>query len=954
MRTCVLAIVLIESIVGSGCPAPASQTATTTTTHVTVTPPVNAKPVVTSKGLEPPQPALRLPTNFVPSRYEAALHIDPAKPTFDGVISIVGEVSELSSVIWLHGRGLTVQRAVATRGDPFGTPGGTSSALTITPRADELLEVRAEPALAAGSWTLTIEYTGTIDDNNTTGAFKETVAASTYVFSQFEAVYARRVFPCVDEPGSKVPWKLTLDVPSGVTAVSNTPIETATSLGDGGKRFAFAVTKPLPSYLVAFAIGPFDIVDAGTTKTGVPVRIFTLKGRAPDAAWAAKSTPRILELLEDWFGAPYPYEKLDLITVPLTIGFGAMENPGAVTFSEDSMLFDQQHPAPTRRHTWVMYASHELAHQWFGDYVTMAWWDDIWLNEGFANWMQSKIAARFDPTWHDELSELDLRNSALVADSVVSARQIRQPIQTPDDIFNVFDGITYDKGASVLNMFESYLGREAFQKGVRAYLTARAHGNATSSDFLGAMNASSGKDLTREFSSFLDQGGAPELTATIACDGAPRLKLTQRRFVPPGAPAPATAQTWVVPVCVAFDRDGKRAEACTVLDTATAELPLPAGKKCPRWVMANVGGRGYYHTSPTATEVTALRDEGWDQLTWTERRALFTDVDWAVMAGRLPLALGLSFVPKLLAGGDRFTIGDAIGFAASFDAGMPDDLRPKYEAWLRATLGAGAAKAGLVPRDGDDLDTESTRAQLVGVVVGVARDPALTAEAVRLAPTWRGLPQAVRGTVLAIAVDANAELFERTLREVPTEKVQDDREEMLGALAGVRDPARHVAALGLLLDGKVDIRESMWMLFGGRDRAAQDVSRAFFREHQAAILARIPHEDTTGSATALAGVFTSVCDPARRAETVQTIHAMFDSFPGSARPLAQTIEGMDQCIARRALVAAEVRAWVSGMKLPKPGTAPAAAAKTPPGPILEKPPAKAPAKVPAKKKATKK
>ncbi|MDB4954754.1 MAG: Membrane alanine aminopeptidase, partial [Myxococcales bacterium] len=304
MRTYVLAL----AVLGFACPAPTTPT-NTTPTHVVVTPAVDAAPVVTPSGFEPPQPALRLPKNFVPKSYEARLHVDPSKPTFDGAISIAGEVSERSSVIWLHGRGLTVQRAAATRGNPFESPGGTSSALTVTPRGQDLLELRADPPLDAGAWTLSLEYTGHIDDVNTTGAFKETVAGATYVYSQFEAVYARRVFPCVDEPDAKVPWKLTLEVPPGVIAVSNTPVAEETPLADGGKRFAFERTKPLPSYLIAFGVGPFDVIDAGKTKTGVPIRVITLKGRGADAAWAAKSTPRVLELLEEWFGIPYPYGK---------------------------------------------------------------------------------------------------------------------------------------------------------------------------------------------------------------------------------------------------------------------------------------------------------------------------------------------------------------------------------------------------------------------------------------------------------------------------------------------------------------------------------------------------------------------------------------------------------------------------------------------------------------------
>ena len=889
---------------------------------VAVPPPGTPTPTApaVADALSPPLPALRLPQNFVPTGYTARLVLDPAATTFDGELAIAGAVSARSSVIWLHGRHLKIRAATATH------EGAAPVALEVTPHGEDLLALHAATPLEAGAWTLHFTYGGEFDESATAGAFRQTVGADHYVYSQLEALYARRVFPCVDEPGSKVPWQLTLDVPTGLVAVSNMPEAHREALDATHQRVTFAPTPPVPSYLVAFGVGPFEIIDGGTTKAGVRVRAITLHGRGADAAYAAKTTAGVLDVLTEYFGIPYPYPKLDVLTIPLTVGFSAMENSGLVTFAEGVMLFDQKHPSLGRQHTWIVVAAHELAHQWFGDYVTTAWWDDIWLNEGFANWMELKASAKLVPAWHDELSELDTRDGALNDDGLTSARKIRQPIEVVDDIETAFDGITYDKGASVLNMFESYLGHDTFQKGVRSYLQSRAFGNATSADFVTAMTGAAGKDLTHAFGSFLDQAGAPEIAATVACTGGgPRVQLAQRRYVPVGAPPPAGEQQWIVPVCVAYDRDGSRGEACTMLDTPTAELALPA-KACPRWVMPNVGGRGYFHIVPTAPQVTALRDEGWAQLSWPERRALYTDVTEAAEQGRLPLTLALSFVPKLLAGGDRFTIGDAVGLPYGLGRFVPDELRPKYEAWLRATFGAGAAKAGLLPKDGDDLDVEGTRGSLVAAVASAGREPVLVGDAVKLAATWRDLSQAVRGEILGIACDASADVFDRTLREVVPEKERSNRDEMLRALASVRDPARHLAALGLVIDPRVDIRESMWMLFGGRTVATRDASQKFFRDHQVDILARVPHDDTTGEAVHLSGIFTASCDASRRDEVVTYVHATFDAFPGAARALAQEIEGMDQCIARRKLLEPQLRGWLGGVKIAKPAAAVAAPA----------------------------
>ena len=889
---------------------------TTNPAALPVAPPVAIAPAPAPPSappaLEPPQPTLRLPRNFTPTGYTAHLAIDPTKPTFDGSIQIAGKVSEASSVIWLHGRHLTIHAASAAPRDPYAQP--KEVALAVTPEGDDLLEIRAAQPLAAGAWTLSFDYTGEIDTVNTTGAFMEKSNGVPYVFSQFEAIYARRVFPCLDEPDSKVPWQLTLDVPAGDIAVSNTNVETDTTLADGSHRFVFHRTKPLPSYLVAFGVGPLEIVDAGKTESGVPVRIVALKGRAGDAAYAAKTAAKLVDLLADYFGMPYPYEKLDLLSIPLTVGFGAMENAGLVTLTERLILLGPNASWEARHH-WIVTASHELAHQWFGDYVTTAWWDDLWLNEGFATWMETKIAAKFDPTWHDENDELDTRDGALGADSVVSARQIRQPITGPGDILNAFDGITYDKGASVMNMFEAYVGTAVFQQGVRAYLKKLAWGNATSADFVAAISQAAGKDLAPAFSTFLDQAGAPEITANLVCaKTGPHVDLAQQRFVPPGSPPPPAGKPWIVPVCVAYDRAGKRAEACTMLDGPTGTLALDA-KTCPRWLMPNANAHGYYRTHYTEAEAKALRDRAWPQLTWTERRAVFDDVSEAVRtrghasaggaapALSLPLPLALSFVPKLLAGGDRFTIGDALGLPLSLERFVPDKQRRSYEAWMRRTFGRLAAQRGMLPKAADDLDAEATRGALFSAVAWTGRDPALVKQAVAAATKgWRDLPAGIRGAILRVAVDASPELFTKILTDVRTEPDRVRRGEMYRALASVRDPARLGKALQLLLDPSVDFRESMALMFAPSTPATRATIQAFFKTNQAALLARMPADEVSGGLVGLTWIFTGTCDPARRDELASFVTTTFAPMPGGARVVKQSVEAMDQCLAARKIL----------------------------------------------------
>jgi alanyl aminopeptidase len=874
-------------------------------------------------GLEPPRPTLRLPRNFLPTGYTARLAIDPAAAGFEGSIQIAGSLNEKSRVIWLNAHKLTVHAAIARRA------GRPDILLTATPVGDDFLELRAAAALDAGGWTIAIDYAGAFDPLNTAGAFKQTVGDASYVFTQFEAIYARRAFPCFDEPDNKVVWKLTLDVPKALVAVSNAPEVSATPLDGDKQRVEFAPTKPLPSYLVAFGVGPFELVDAGKTKRGTPVRIVALAHRAADAGYAARTSAKLIDELEEYFATPYPYDKIDMVTIPITVGFGAMENAGMITYSEFLILMDGK-AAKERQERWISVASHELAHQWFGDLVTMDYWNDIWLNEGFASWMQNKISQRFEPAWHVDQGELNARNTALDNDSLVSARQIRQPIVTQDDIFTAFDRITYEKGASILNMFESYLGPDTFQRGIRDYLTAHAWGNATSADFVAAISKAAGKDVGPAFATFLEQAGTPELTATTTCDaGKATIALTQRRYVPPGSGTPPATRPWIVPVCVAYDAAGKRGEACTLVDHEASAIALDT-RTCPRWVMPNVNGRGYYRNVYSAAQASALRDEAWPQLSWTERRAVFHDIHDAAQTGVLSLQLALSLVPKMLAGNDRFTVGPATRLPAELGRMVPVDLRPKYEAWLRQTFGPGAQKAGLVPAAVDSLDAEATRSDLIRAVAWHGRDPKLVAAAVVLADKWRDLPQGMRGDILDIAVDASPALFDRVLKDVVAgEPDRSKRTEMLHALGAVRDPRRQTVALGLILDQRLDPRETVGLLFGAASRGRRldpsyldttslATAQAYFRDHQAEILATMPQDGTAGTFTYLSALFTSTCQADQRDAIAGYVKQTFAGLSGGARIVAQNLEQMDQCIARRALLEPEIRGWLTGLKIKPP------------------------------------
>jgi alanyl aminopeptidase len=853
-------------------------------------------------AVDPPQPALRLPRNFLPTGYRVRLAIDPAKDGFEGQVQIAGEIRERSKGFWLHGRNLKVTAAKIMRGEQ-------SIRVDVATAGDDLLSFHPAQPLDPGPITLAIEYTGVFDTTEGTGAYKRTFDDAAYIETQFESISARRAFPCFDEPDNKVPWELTLDVPKALVAVANTAQTGETAVDAATKRVTFAPTKPLPSYLIAFGVGPFELVDAGKTRAGTPMRIIALKGRAHEAKWAAETSARIVQLLEDYFGIPYPYDKLDHISRPALQG-GAMENAGLITYGKRLILRDPATITAGERFAWVSVAAHELAHQWFGDLVTTAWWDDIWLNEGFATWLATKIEAEFDPSWRGDVLATGSRETALDADRVVSARRVRQPITNVGDIFQAFDGITYQKGASILTMFERAIGPEKFQGGVRAYLAKHRFGNATSADFVAAISEAAGKDVGPAFSSFLDQAGAPVVRAELRCDAGqpPTLALSQHRYVMPGSPAPPEGTPWKLPVCIAFDRSGARGEACTELTGGHADLPLDA-KACPAWVFANAGGRGYYRTSQPEAAIVALRDRGWKLLTPAERMVAFGDVSAFAATGEIDVGIAMSFLPKLLAEHHRFAAVEAANAAAQARRWINPDKLPRLDAWIRATFGPTAHALGWQSRPRDDIDAERARAELVPLVAW-SGDAALRAAAVGLAKNWKKLGNANRAQILAAAADADGATFDRLLAAAAVENDPELRSDLLRALSQVTDDKRLRAVLALTFDKRLEPREARQLVLAGRMQPQFRVIDAFFREHLPDLLARFP-DNGIGGAVSLSITFLRGCDPAQRDEAAAFVKQQFGKYPGSPRVIARGLEGYDQCIAARALLGPKIEAWLA-------------------------------------------
>ncbi|MEO6326715.1 MAG: M1 family metallopeptidase [Thermoanaerobaculia bacterium] len=859
---------------------------------------VGSDPAPAAKGvLGSAPPTLRLGDAVRPTHANLELTVVPDRDSFSGSVDFDIEIKSATSLLWLNASELDIRSAA------FVVAGRTAAA-KILPGGDDFVGFAFDAPLAAGAGRLRVMFTGKFAKVDTRGLFTQKDAENWYAYSQFEATDARRAFPCFDEPSFKIPWQLTLHVKKDHLAVSNTPVLSQADEDGGMKRVVFAETKPLPSYLVALGVGPFDVVDAGRAgKKSTAIRMIVPKGKAAQARYAVETTGPILELLEAYFGTPYPYEKLDNLAVPTTVGFGAMENAGLITYSSNLMLSLPGDSSIRFRRAYASVAAHEMAHQWFGDLVTMAWWNDVWLNESFATWMAGKMMERWKPEWGGLINKVEGRSESMQGDTLVSARRIRQPIETKNDIANAFDNISYGKGGAVLSMFESFLGEEKFQTGVRAYLKKHAFGNATSSDFLAALGSVGGPQVGPSFSSFLDQAGVPLVTAELRCSaGAPaRLALSQKRFLPLGSKGSA-AQLWQVPVCVKYGVSGPEARACTLLTAESAEIALGTTPGCPGWVLANEGEAGYFRTLYRGQLLQKLvRDQG-KALTVPERMGVLGDIHALVQSGELAMADALALVPVFASDPSPQIVNLTAELVESLDDHLvSEETRPRYIQFIQKTFGARARALGLTSRPGENDDTRLLRVSLIGLVGGIAEDAELVKAADLQARRWlddrQGVDPEMIPNVLTLAARAGGrDLFVRYLAEARKTQDRRERRRLLSVLGAFREAALAKEAFALVLQPTFDQRESFAVINEALgDRSTRTQAYDFVKQNFDALVARTPEASRGG----LVRVGNRFCSEPQRADVESFFAKRTEGYEGGPRNLAQTLESISLCAAVR-------------------------------------------------------
>ncbi len=846
----------------------------------------------------------RLGREVIPLHYTLDLRIDPGRDRFSGTAMIQVEVASPTRRIVMHGSDLDVREAEIESGDAVvqarienGRNGGL--ALELASR------------VPAGPATLRLAWDGPLPESPF-GLYRVEVDGTWYAFTQFEPLEARKAFPSFDQPEFKTPFAVTLWVPPGQTALSGGPLVERRS-EPGAEVFVFAETQPLPTYLVAFAVGEFDIVDGGGTP---PLRVVARRGQGQLTGYVLERSPVIVSWLTDYFDHPFPFAKLDLVAVP-NFGAGAMENVGLVTFRERFLLFD-----PATAPIWSRYAaqsivSHELAHMWYGNLVTMAWWDDLWLNESFATWMAAKVLEDIDPELESRLDGVAYAQGTMQLDSKRDARQIRQPIHDGGDVYNAFDGITYGKGAAVLRMVEAWIGEDAFRTAVRAYMQDHAYGSGGTDELLAALETASGQPVAETLANFLDQPGTPLVQVELSCEdaSAPRLRLQQTRALPAGSEA-AVGEPWTVPLCVGLgtgDPDAPRVRECFRLAGREQEVALESVRSCPVFVHPNAGERGYYRWDlPPSARVALVRDHL--SVLETAEIVAITGHYWALLeAERLDVADFVT-VLRLLAPQRSRQVTRAVADAywTLYDVGLPDEASPVGTAFaseVRGALGPHLDRIGVLPQAGESPDARLRRGPLVEALAVMGRDPWILARARTVASAFVADPatadEEVVGLLLPVAAaQGDAALWDALVAIALDPPSPVVREIVVESLGRFQDPDLLSKSLDLVVDGRLRGQDYRTLARGIRP-TERPVAWAWLTGHYAQLVARLGPMTSTG----LPHLASGLCSP----EDVERVAAFFASRDEAPSGTARNVRLVSEDIARCARLRATVEPALEGL-----------------------------------------
>jgi alanyl aminopeptidase len=850
-----------------------------------------------------------LPRNVVPSEVGLQLTIDPTQARFSGHVDISVDVASATDTIWMHGKGLNITRAVYMPAN-----GENQSLAAREVDVSGVLKLTAPKPIAAGKGVISIDYDAPFGELQ--GAYKVKPDGRDYVMTQMEPLGARTAFPGFDEPSFKQPWRMTMVVPDADVAVANGAEASTTDLDGPMKKVVFEKTEALPSYLIAFAVGPWDVVAGpdiapnGARTTPIKLRGIAASGQGGKMKYSLAHTPEIVRALEDYFGIPYPFGKLDNLAAP-DFWAGAMENAGLIVY-RDSLMFPDENSAVGRRQAFWGVSAHELAHQWFGDLVTTRWWDDIWLNEGFATWMGNKIHGQLQPEAHTDRGLLEGAIGAMGADSLATTRRIHEPINNFTDIQSAFDGITYQKGGATLAMFERYIGEESFRTGIRNYLKAHARGNATSADLINAVAAQSDdpQGVSKAFFSFIDQPGVPFVKVDLECgSGKPALVLSQQRYLPLGSTANAD-QTWGIPMTVRYADGGTVREQKALVTGKQARMELTQATSCPAWVMPNAHGSGYYRFALTPKLQQALSG-AFAQLDEREQRMVADSVTAAYGAGSSTPSQLLATLPQFASAKVRQTATagmSAVPWMAEHlidgEKARADFLR-KVAAIYRPRLD----QLGLSPKQGEPEDDALLRDSLVGFFAHRLKDPAVRTEMNKAGRAVLGLggdgqlhldavSQDLRDVALEVAVQEGGKpAFDAAEKHFRASQDAVLRSQLLGAMGGTGDASLNERVRALVFEQGLLRRNEIFPAVGNQtsEAATRPALREWVDTHFKELEAKL-----APAGAALVNFYAAgMCSDAEAAALQEKFAARVAAIEGGPRQLQQTVEAIRLCGAQK-------------------------------------------------------
>lgn len=856
----------------------------------------------------------QLPPDVQPLAYQLELTIDPALNEFSGKTTIDLDISSQRNHFYLHGKNIRPKKVLISD--------GTSTYQGLYEQVNDTgIAKISGPNPMSGNIRLIIEYNAAFNQS-LEGLYKVTESGNDYAFTQFEAISARLAFPGFDEPGFKTPFTTTLIVPEDLVAISNTP-EASSETIDGMKHVHFAPTKPLPTYLIAFAVGDFDVVEApdlpATDVRGhpLPLRGIAVKGKGEQLSYALEGTNAIVTALESYFGTPYPWAKLDILAVP-DFNAGAMENAGAITYRESLLLFDDS-ATPERRRRYKMVHAHELAHQWFGDLVTPVWWNDIWLNESFATWMAHVSMDMAEPEANYRRDLLSRGLGVMTSDSLVSARQIRQPILSNNDIATAFDGITYSKGGAVLSMFENFLGRDDFRQGVRNYMDEFQYGAATADDFIRHLAAASttqdSEVVVAAFNSFLEQPGLPLVEIASQCgDENISIKLKQSRYFPVGSSGDRN-QTWNIPVCLRLGYANDSIKTCLLLTDKEQTFELP--QACADFIVPNADSTGYYRFSMNQQDWSNLLANG-DRQSTNEMMAMLGSLAGAFNSGDLDVATLMSIAPQLITNPNWQVATAPIKQMNFMYDNMASEAQKKaLEQRFSEYYAEKLDETGLEVTE--DRDLAKLQTILVEFMAKTAKQTELRSELVNIARAYTGYGgdgkihaeaanPIVVDTALVVAVDELGDDFVDHLYHLiigSTDAVVRGR--ALSAIGSTRNPAKAAEIRELAFSNQLRDNEIFSVIYPQvLMPETRDATWDWFQENMDRILPRIP-EESWGRMTFVGSAF---CNTEKRAEVEAFFAERIGSLTGGPRRLAQTLETIDLCVAKVEQHKTEMDVWL--------------------------------------------